>query len=75
VKPLEPSNVALSAGDLAALDLLQVDRDEGGPGVPLNDLEAVGLTRYVGSLVKRLHAHGHLVGVSASGLYELGHGA
>lgn len=66
-------NVALSAGDLAALELLRADRDGCDEGVARHDLEAAGCTRYPDSLCARLRAHGYVIGVTLDGRFQLGH--
>ena len=64
---------ALNAGDLAARALLEGDRDNGGDGATRAELEQVGLTTHLDSLLARLRAHGHVIGVTPAGLFQLGH--
>ena len=63
----------LSTGDLAVLEMLKTDRDGDAQGVPRETVELAGGTRFPGSSMGRLRAHGYVIGVTADERYELGH--
>jgi hypothetical protein len=72
----DPSRIELrplSSGDLAVLELLLEDRDGDAQGVPREAVELAGGTRFPGSLMGRLRAHGYVIGVTTGERYELGH--
>jgi hypothetical protein len=65
----------LSVGDLAALELLREDRDQGGDGVTTAQLEKEGLTHFAAGVIRRLRAHRFNIGGTGedNDPYQLSH--
>jgi hypothetical protein len=64
--------VTLQQRDVDVLDALRQDRDDCGEGVHLSEIARLGATRWPDRVIKRLRAHGFVIGLEEDRC-QLGH--